>query len=139
MKQKSTLAKILSLILCLAMLIAMAPMIPLGAAVSATDPVVMAGSGTCGGAHSAMTVLTTAGMESYKVTYNSTVHFELPTGNYYLGEDIVLQYPLWVAGADSQIHIDLRGHTFRAKAGASYRAYHETYSTKTQLSAMVML
>ena len=139
MKQKSTLAKILSLILCLAMLIAMAPMIPLGAAVSATDPVVMAGSGTCGGTHSAMTVLTTAGMESYKVTYNSTVHFELPTGNYYLGEDIVLQYPLWAAGADSRIHIDLRGHTFRAKAGASYRAYHETYSTKTQLSAMVML
>ena len=139
MNQRSTLAKILSLTLSLAMLIAMTPMRSLVTAASPASHVVMAGSGTCGATHTGMTALTNAVMESYKVTYNRTSHYELPTGNYYLGEDIILLCPLWIAGSDVEIHLDLRGHAFRAKSGTAYKAFHETYSAVAQLSGMVIM
>ena len=139
MKKRSTLTRILSLILCLAILIGVAPMRPLFSKASAVDRIVMAGSGGCGVTHAGMTALTNGIMENYKVDYNSTTHYELPTGNYYLSEDMVLLYPLWVAGDDVEIHIDLYGHTFSARATGTYRAFHESYSSKTQLSGMVIV
>ena len=139
MKRISIFKRSLSFILCLVMLIVMAPMIELFPVASAVDHVEPSGSGTCGASHTGMTALTDTVMESYKVTFNGTTHYELPAGKYYLGEDIALLYPLWIAGADTEIHLDLRGHTFRSRATATYRAYNRIYSSTTQLSGMVIM
>ena len=138
MKSQSILKRILSLTLCAALLLGMGPMLQLFSNASATDRTVTAGPGSCGSTHTG-TALTNAVLAGKVVTYNGTSHYELENGTYYLSEDLVLLFPLWIAGSTAEVHLDLKGHTISADPAATYSAGNAVYHATTKLSGMVIV